>query len=114
MSDENKSTDNKKKTVSEEIEGVGNQVVERVQDVIRQGNVRRLIVKTADDKVIIDTTLTLGAAAGGVLGLMLGWPILVITTLAAIVARVKVEIIREVTDEDVKAKKKVEINDKDA
>lgn len=113
MSDENKTT-NTKKTVTEEIEGVGSQLVERVQDVIRQGNVRRLVVKTADDKVIIDTTLTLGAAAGGVIGLMLGWPILVITTLAAIVARVKVEIIREVTDEDVKTKKKIDIDAKDA
>lgn len=114
MTDENKNDDSKstKRTVTEEIEGVGNQVLERVQDLVRQGNVRRLIIKTADNKVIIDTTLTLGAVAGGVIGLALGIPAMVIATLAATVARVKIEVVREITEEDVKTnKKKVEIKD---
>jgi len=111
MTDENKST---KKTVTEEIEGVGNQVLERVQELVRQGNVRRLIIKTADNKVIIDTTLTLGAVASSVIGLTLGLPLMVVTALAATVARVKVEIVREITDEDVKTnKKKVEIKNEE-
>lgn len=110
MSDENNTSN--KKTVTEEIEGVGNQILERVQDLVRQGNVRRLIVKTADNKVIIDTTLTLGAVAGGVIGLTLGLPVMVVAALAATVARVKVEVVREITEEDVKTnKKKVEIKD---
>lgn len=111
MNDENK-TENTKKTVTEEIEGVGNQIMERVQDLVRQGNVRRLIIKTADDKVIVDTTLTLGAVGGGILGFTLGLPLMVVATLAAVVARVKVEVIREITEEDVQVgKKKVEIKD---
>lgn len=110
MSDENKDTN--KKTVTEEIEGVGNQLLERLQELVRQGNVRRLIVKTADNKVIIDTTLTLGAVAGGVIGLTLGIPAMIVATLAATVARVKIEVVREITEEDVKSnKKKVEIKD---
>ncbi len=110
MTDENNENKTAKKTVTEEIEGVGGQVLERVQDLVRQGNVRRLIVKTADNKVIVDTTLTLGAVAGGVIGLTLGPIAMVIGALAATVARVKIEVIREITDEDVKTnKKKVEI-----
>lgn len=112
MSDEKNTT--KKTTISEEFEGVGNQILERVQELIRQGNIRRLVIKTADDKVIIDTTLTVGAAAGGVLGFALGLPLVVVATLAAIVARVKVQIIREITEEDVRDnKKKVEIKDEE-
>lgn len=111
MNDENKNTS---KTVTEEIEGVGNQVVERLQDVLRQGNVRRLIVKSADDKIIIDTTLTLGAVAGGLIGLMTGPIGLIIAALGATIARLKIEVIREITDTDVQqggSKSKVEIKD---
>ena len=95
-------------------EGVGNQVIERVQELLRQGNVRRLIVKTADDRVLLDTTLTVGAIAGTVLGLMTGPFGAIIAAIGATVARLKVEIVREISDEDVTAggkKSKIEIKD---
>lgn len=110
-------TDEKNKesrTITEEIEGVGNQVMERVQDLIHQGNVRRLIIKTADDRVLVDTTLTLGAIAGTVLGLMTGPFGAIVAAVGATVARLKVEIVREITDEDVTdggKKAKIEIKD---
>ncbi|MBK8134840.1 MAG: DUF4342 domain-containing protein [Anaerolineae bacterium] len=102
------------RTISEELEGVGNQVIERVQELLRQGNVRRLIVKTADDRVLLDTTLTVGAIAGTVLGLMTGPFGAIIAAIGATVARLKVEIVREISDEDVTAggkKSKIEIKD---
>lgn len=111
MSDEkNKSA----KTITEELEGVGNQVLERVQELVRQGNVRRLIIKTADDRVLIDTTLTVGAIAGTVLGLMAGPIGAIIAAVGATVARLKIEIVREITDDDVTqggTKSKIDIKD---
>lgn len=89
-----------KNTVSEELEMVGNQVLERVQDLVRQGNVRRVIIRTGDDRVLLDTTLTVGAVAGGTLALIAGPFVTAIAAIAAIVGKVKVEIVRELTDEE--------------
>src|SRR5688500_20323944 len=102
------------RTVTEELEGVGNQVIERVQELIRQGNVRRLIIKTADDRVLIDTTLIVGAIAGPVLGLMTGPFAAIIAAVGATVARLKIEVVREIMEEDVQIggkKAKIEIKD---
>jgi hypothetical protein len=104
-----------KKTVSEEIEVAGNQLVDRIQEIIRQGNVRRLIIRSADDRVILETSLTVGAVAGGALAIVGGLPLAIIAAIAAAVARVKVEIVREVEDGDVleERKRKVEIASED-
>jgi hypothetical protein len=107
--------DQDKKTVSEEIEVAGNQLVERIQEIIRQGNVRRLIIRSADDRVILETSLTVGAVAGGALAIVGGLPLAIIAAIAAAVARVKVEIVREVEEGDVleDRKRKVEIASED-
>jgi hypothetical protein len=78
----NTNTNGEKRTVTEEMELAGNQVVERLQDMVRQGNVRRVIIKTADDKVLLDTTLTVGALAGGAMALI-WWPFAAIAAIAA-------------------------------
>jgi len=96
---ENPPEEQKKKTITEELEVAGNQLVDRVQDIIRQGNVRRLIIRNADDKVLFETSLTLGVGLGGALALVGGLPLAVIATIAAAVSRVKVEIVREVDDD---------------
>ncbi|MCU0495782.1 MAG: DUF4342 domain-containing protein [Anaerolineae bacterium] len=101
--DENKTVEGQvvgtTRTISEELEMAGSQVFERVQEMIRQGNVRRVVIRSSDGKTLIDTTLTIGALAGGALALIAG-PL--VTAMAAIgvavVGRVRVEIVREVTD----------------
>ena len=101
-----------KKTFTEELEVAGSQLVDRVQELIKQGNVRRIIVRSADDKVLVETSLTIAAAAGGVLILTpAGWILAALGAIAAAVARVKIEIVREISDDNevVEAKKKVEI-----
>ncbi|MDI6871830.1 MAG: DUF4342 domain-containing protein [Bacillota bacterium] len=45
----------------EKIYAKGNEIVEKVKDIIRQGNVTRIRVKTKDD-VILDMPVTAGAA----------------------------------------------------
>ena len=79
-----------------------NQLVERVQEIIKEGNVRRLIIRTHDDRVLLDTPLTVGLGVGGVLAWFGGIPLIVIASIAAAFTRVKIEIVREVTgDNDV-------------
>ena len=109
---ENEPKESKKRTITEELEVGGSQLVERVQEIIRQGNVRRLIIRSADDKVLFETSLTVGVGIGGALALVGGLPLAVIATIAAAVSRVKVEIVREVEEGDVleEGKKKIDID----
>ncbi len=81
----------------EEIEVQGNQLVEKVQDIIKEGNVRRLIIRTQDDRVLLDTPLTVGLGVGGVLAWLGGIPLIAVTAIAAAFTRLKVEVVREVT-----------------
>lgn len=111
---DNIQSDGKKRTWTEELEVAGSQVVDRIQDIVRQGNVRRIIIKTADDRVLLNTTLTVGTLAGGALALIGGLPLAVISVIAAAVARVKIEIVRELADGEVlpdDGKRKIEISD---
>ncbi len=87
-----------KRTFSEEIEVAGNQVVERVQELVKEGNVRRLIIRNPDDKILLEMPLTVGAVAGGVIALATPW-LAALGAFAALVARVKIEIIREIDDD---------------
>ena len=78
---------------TEEIEIAGSQLVERVKELIAEGNVRRLILRTQDDKLIMEIPLTAGAVFGGVVTLFA--PLLAaLGALAALIARVKVQIVR--------------------
>lgn len=89
------------KTFTEEIEVAGNQVVERVKHLVAEGNVRRLIIKNTGDDVLLEVPLTIGAVAGGALVLASPW-LAALGAFAALVARVKIEIVREVEDAPVK------------
>ncbi|MEQ8674758.1 MAG: DUF4342 domain-containing protein [Aggregatilineales bacterium] len=115
MSDENQTNEtNGKRTISEELEVAGNQLVDRVKEIVQQGNVRRVVIKTADDRELLNTTLTVGTLAGGAFALLGGLPFALLGVIAATVARVKIEIIRELNDGDVlpdDGKRKIEISD---
>jgi hypothetical protein len=84
----------KGKTFSEELEVAGNQLVQRVQELIKEGNVRRLVVRNQEGEVLMDINLTVGAVAGGVV-MLAAWWIAALAVIAAMVARVKIEIVRE-------------------
>lgn len=89
-----------KKQFVEEIEVQGNQLVERVQQIVKEGNVRRLIIRSQEDRVLLDTPLTLGLGVGGVLAWFGGIPVIVVAAIAAAFTRVKIEIVRDVTGSD--------------
>ena len=40
------------------------ELVDRVKDLIQQGNVRRLIIRSSDDKLLLEIPLTAGLAVG--------------------------------------------------
>lgn len=84
----------KAKTFSEQLEVAGNQLVDQVQDLVKQGNVRKLIIRTSDDRELMQVSLTVGAVAGGVLALAAPW-LAALGAIAALVARVKIEVVRE-------------------
>ena len=91
-------TEEHKKTLTEEIEVAGNQLVDQVKRLVEQGNVRRLIIRNADDNVILEMPLTVGAVAGGAIVLAAPW-LAALGAFAALVARVKIEIVRDADDE---------------
>ncbi len=115
MSDE-KQKNTEGNTVTEELEMAGNQVVDRLKDIVKQGNIRRIIVKTQDGRELLNTTVTMGAVAGGALAMLGGAPLALLGVAAAALARVKVEIVRELQEGDVlpdNGKTKIEITDEE-
>jgi hypothetical protein len=84
-----------KRTLTEEIEVAGNQVVERVQELVKEGNVRRLIIRNPDDKVLLEMPLTIGAVGVGAIAIAAPW-LAALGAFAALVARVKIEVVREI------------------
>lgn len=84
---------NAERSWSEEIELAGHQLVGKATELLAEGNVRRLILRTPDDQVIVEIPLVAGAVVGGVITIFA--PILAILgTVASVLAHVKVEIIR--------------------
>ncbi len=79
--------------VTEKVTLSSNQLVEYVKSVIAAGNVRRLIVRKANDEVLLEVPLTAGVAVGGALTALA--PVLAaLGAMAALLTQVKVEIVR--------------------
>lgn len=89
-----KTSDDHKRTWTEEIEVAGGQLVERVKELFAEGNVRRLRIKSADGGLILEIPLTVGALAGGAVALAAPW-LALIGAFAALAVRARVEIVRE-------------------
>lgn len=95
VNEKKKSAEDTVRTFTEELEVAGNQLVGRIKELIEEGNVRRLIIKNMNDEVLLEIPLTIGAAIGGVIAIMTPvWA--AVGALAALVVRVKIEIVREV------------------
>ncbi len=77
----------------EEMEVAGSELVERVKALVAEGNVRRLIIRNANDEVLLEVPLTPAVVGGGVAILMS--PVLAaLGALAALIAKLKIEIVR--------------------
>jgi hypothetical protein len=83
------------RTRTEEFEVDAGDLVDRVKALIDAGNVRRVIVKMPDGRVLFEVPLTAGVAVGGAV-VMLAPVLAAMGALAALVARVKVQVVRTV------------------
>jgi len=86
-----------KRTFTEEIEVMGSQLIEKVRDLLKQGNVRQLRIKTSGGDIVLETPLTFGVVAGGAVALAAPW-LAILGAIAAFVTHVKIEVVREVED----------------
>lgn len=94
MSDEQET-----RTLIEEIELEGKYLVNRIKELLHEGNIRRLRIKDSKGKYLFEVPLTVGVVAGGVFALTSPvWA--AIGALAAAMAKLTIEIEREVEDED--------------
>ena len=89
--------DNKEKkeerTWIEEIEVAGSELVERIKELVKEGNVRRLIIRNSKGELLMEIPLTTGVAVGGVVTIMA--PLLAaLGAMAALLVKVKVEVVR--------------------
>lgn len=86
-----------KQGLVERMEVAGEQLVDKAKDLLQESNTRRLIIRSQENKELLEIPLTGGIVAGGVL--VFAAPI--ITALAALggaLARVKLEVIRDPED----------------
>jgi len=85
--------DKEGKTWTEQVEIAAEELVDRVKELIESGNVRRIIIRNANDDVLLEIPLTAGVAVGGLFTVML--PVFAaLGAMAALLARVKIEVIR--------------------
>ncbi len=81
------------RTWTEEVVVAGTELVERVKKLVAEGNVRRLILRKPNGESLLEIPLTAGVAVGGVVTILA--PVLAaLGALAALLAEVKVEIVR--------------------
>jgi len=82
---------------TEEIEIAAGDLVATVKKLVSEGNVRRLIIRNAEDQSLLEIPLTAGVVIGGTLALLA--PVLAaLGALAALLSRVKIVIVRDRED----------------
>ena len=76
----------------EEFEVKGRDLVERVKELIREGNVRKLIIYKSDGSILMEVPLTASVIAGSAM-LVLTPVLAAIGAAAAFLAEVKIEVV---------------------
>lgn len=83
-------------TRTEEFRVDGDKVVSKIKELVNEGNIRRIILKSEDGRTLIEIPLTLGMGVIGVTALVA--PVLAaIGAVAAIVAKVSIVVERDAT-----------------
>jgi hypothetical protein len=86
-------------TWTEEVLVAGGELVDRVKQLVAEGNVRRLIVKKPSGETLVEIPLTAGVLAGGAMILIA--PVLaVLGAIAGLLAQVKLEVVRSAPPEE--------------
>ncbi|MBO9309505.1 MAG: DUF4342 domain-containing protein [Chloroflexi bacterium] len=78
---------------TEELIMAGNQLMERLQELVRQGNIRRLILRDQQGRTLLEVPLTLGVIGGASVALFAPF-LAAVGAIAALISRVQVVIER--------------------
>ncbi|MFQ3536779.1 MAG: DUF4342 domain-containing protein [Aggregatilineales bacterium] len=92
MTEETKPKDTPK-TFAEELSVAGNQLVERLQELVRQGNIRRLILRDQHGRTLLEVPLTLGVVGGASVALFAPF-LAAVGAIAALVTRIHIVVER--------------------
>lgn len=84
------------KSIAEEIDVSSKHLLSEIHRLVAEGNIRKLVVKSADGHVFLTIPLTAGAVAGGILTLGAPW-LAVLAAVAGVVANLKIEVTRDGT-----------------
>lgn len=78
---------------ADEIEVAVDGLTDRVKELVKEGNVRRLIIRKDNDDILLEIPLTAGVAVGSALTIM--WPLLTaLVAVTGLLGRVKIQVIR--------------------
>ncbi len=81
-------------TSTEEFAVEGGHLVEKVKELVREGNVRRIVIKDPEGRTIMELPVTVGVV-GGVVGVLMAPTIAAIGALAALAADYSIQVERE-------------------
>ena len=70
------------KTIREELKVTGSQLVDKVKELLHEGNIRRVVIKNEEGRTLIDIPLTMG-----VVGAILAPQLAAIGAIAALVTK---------------------------
>lgn len=82
------------KTFTDQIDVAGHRLMETVNGLISEGNVRTLRIRTGEGRSFLEIPLTAGAVAGGIVALTAPW-LAAIAAIAGIAGNVRIEIVRD-------------------
>ena len=93
---------NKKRTFVEEIEVAGNELLDRVKELMKEGSARRVTIRSSEGTELMTVPLTIGVVAGGLI--TIAAPLLAaLGALAALVTRCKLEVVHEIDESETKS-----------
>jgi|APFEC2959095171_1045051.scaffolds.fasta_scaffold04001_2 hypothetical protein len=81
-------------TFTEEIEVTGHQLIDEINRLLAEGNIRKLQIRSEAGDVYLTVPLTAGVVVGGVVALTAPW-LAVIAAVAGLLTKVKLEVLRE-------------------
>jgi hypothetical protein len=73
----------------EELQVMGEQLLSKVKEILHEGNVRRIIIKQADGRTVMEIPLTFGLA-----GVILAPTLAAIGVVGALLAQCSIEVVR--------------------
>ena len=82
------------KTFTDQIDVAGHRLMETINGLVSEGNVRTLRIRTGEGRSFLEIPLTAGAVAGGIVVLTAPW-LAAIAAIAGIAGNVNIEVVRD-------------------